>query len=133
MSRISTYTCDKSANDKLCCTSRTGANASDLDDDTNDHDSSTNENSLAATELVTKRENEDSTEKTADSVDGNNETLPVTAPASFGEVLKESVGFDDTRHDTLVITEEKEIGSGDGGNKHLELSARGAPVCGNTL
>lgn len=104
-----------------------------MDDDTNDHDSSTDENSLAATELVTKSKNEDSTEKTADSVDGDNETLPVTAPASFGEVLKKSVGFDDTRHDTLVITEEKEIGSGDGGNEHLKLSARGAPVGGNTL
>lgn len=104
-----------------------------MDDDTNDHDSSTDENSLAATELVTKSKNEDSTEKTADSVDGNNETLPVTAPASFGEILKESVGFDDTRHDTLVITEEKEIGSGDGGNEHLKASARSAPVGGNTL
>jgi hypothetical protein len=104
-----------------------------LDDNTNDHDRGTNEDSLAATEFITERENEDSTEQTTNSVDGDDETLPCAAPASLREVFEESVGFDDTRHDTLIITEEQEIGSGDGGDEHLKGSARGAPVGGHAL
>jgi hypothetical protein len=104
-----------------------------LNDDANDHDRGTNKDRLAATEFVTESENEDSTEQTTNSVDGNNETLPCTAPASLGKVFEENVGFDDTRHDTLVITKEQEIGSGDSGDEHLKGSSRGAPVGGHAL
>ena len=94
-----------------------------MDNNTNDHDRGTNEDRLAATELVTERENEDSTEKTANSVYRDDEALPVAAPACLGEIFEECIGFDDTRHDTLVVTEEEEIGSSDGGNEHLKGSA----------
>jgi hypothetical protein len=104
-----------------------------LDNNTNDHDRGTNEDRLAATKLVTERENEDSTKQTTNGVNGDNEALPCATPASFGEVLEESVRFDDTRHDTLVVTKEQEIGSSDGGDEHLKRSARCAPVRGHTL
>jgi hypothetical protein len=104
-----------------------------LNNNTNDHDRGTNEDRLAATELVTNRKNENGTEQTANSVDGDNEALPCAAPAGFREVFEKSVRFDDTRHDTLIVTKEQEIGSSDGGNEHLKGSARCAPVCGHTL
>jgi hypothetical protein len=104
-----------------------------LDNNTNDHNRGTDEDRLAATELVTERENEDSTEQTADSVNGDDEALPCAAPTCLRKILEESIGFDDTRHDTLIVTEEEEIGSSDSGNEHLKGSARGAPVGGHTL
>ncbi|KAG9679853.1 general substrate transporter, partial [Aureobasidium melanogenum] len=111
---LQTYTCDETSNDKLCSTSCTGANAADLDDDTNDHGDTADEDSPATAEFVAELENEDSTAQTTDSVDGDNETLPATVVTSLGEHCEESITLNDTRHDTLVITEEKKIGSGDG-------------------
>lgn len=117
----------------MCCTSFTGANAGDLDDDTNNHGDTADKDSLATSQLVAELEDEDSTEQTTDSVDGDDETLPCITVTSLREHCEERITLNDTRHDTLVITEEKEIGGSDSGDEHLKGSARASPVCGNTL
>lgn len=128
-----TYTGDETSNDELCCTSWTGANAADLDDNTNDHGDTADEDSPATAKFVAELENEDGTAETTDSIDGDNEALPATVVTSLGEHGEERITLNDTRHDTLVVTEEKEIGGGDGGDEHLKGSTRASPVCGNTL
>lgn len=107
--------------------------AGNLDNDTDDHDRSADEDGLAATETVTQSKNEDGTEEAADSINGDNETLPTGVDCGFGKVGGEFVRVDDTRHDTLVITKEQEVGGGDSSDEHTKASARRAPVGGHAF
>lgn len=61
-------------------------NRSDLDNDTDNHDNSTEEDRLATTETVTKVKDEESTEEAADSVDGHDETF-VCLIFNLGEIV----------------------------------------------
>lgn len=94
-------TSDCSADDELGCGTTAGGDSSDLDNDTDNHDDSTEEDGVATTETVTKVENEESTEEATDSVDGDDETL-VCLVENLGEVFCESRSGDDTGHDTLI-------------------------------
>ena len=105
----------------------------DLDDDTNDHNKGTKEDTLAATKLVTKDEDETGTKETADSVDGNDETFVGRITVDLRESLDESRGRDDTTHDTLVVTEEKEVCDGNNGDEDLKHPSGLAPVGRNAM
>lgn len=128
-----TYSCNASPNDELRSSSMIGTDSGDLDDDTNDHDSSTKEDRLATTKAVTEGKDEASTKETADSINGDNEALPFTANQDLGKVVGEFRSLDNTGHDTLIVTEKKEISSSDGGDEHLKASARRAPVGGHAI
>lgn len=129
---------EETANDELSGCANTLANPAlgsrhccDLDDDTDDHGPGSDEDSFATTEPVTELQNEACAEETSDSVDGNDETFPALV---FGvlvdlrETVSEGLGRDDSRHDTLVVTKEQEVGDCNSRDKHLEPSSRGAPV-----
>jgi len=83
-----------------------GRNAGDLNDDTDDHNSGTQEDTLATSELVTEDEDEDGTKQTTDGIDGDDETLVGRVILDFRERILEGGSRDDSTHDTLVITEE---------------------------
>lgn len=71
-------------------------------------------------------QDEAGTEEASNRVDRDDESLPCfVSPVlvDFREAIDEGVGGDDSRHDTLVITEEQEVGSRNGGDEHLEPSA----------
>jgi hypothetical protein len=94
-------TSDTSANNKLSGSAARRRNSCDLDNDTDNHDNSTEEDGLATTETVTKVEDEESTKEAADSVDGHDETF-VGLVCNLGEIVQESGCGDDTGHDTLI-------------------------------
>jgi hypothetical protein len=104
-----------------------------LDNDTNDHNSGTEEDTLAASELVTKDEDEDGAKQATDGIDGDDETFVGGIAIDFGEGRDEGRGGDDTTHNTLIITEEEEIGNGNDGDEDLEHPTGLAPVGGNTI
>jgi hypothetical protein len=80
---------DTSSNDELRRSTTARRNSSDLDNDTNDHNNSTEEDGLATTKTVTKVENEESTEEATDSVDGDHEAF-VCLIKNLGEIVCES-------------------------------------------
>ena len=125
-------TSDASSDDELGSSTTVWRNASNLDDDTDDHDNSTEEDTLATTKLVTKDEDEACTEETSDSVDGDDETFVGGVILDLGESFDEGRGRDDTTHDTLIVTEEKEVGDGNDGHKDLEHPTGLPPVGGHT-
>jgi hypothetical protein len=126
-------TCDASSDDELGSGTASRRDTGDLDDDTNDHDTGTEEDALAATELVSKDEDEASTEETTDSVDGDDETFVGGITLDLGEGLDEGRGRDDTAHDTLIVTEEKKVCDGNNGDEDLKHAAGLAPVGGNAM
>jgi hypothetical protein len=97
-------TSDASSNDELRGSTAIRRNRGDLDDDTKDHDRSTEEDGIAASKLVSN---------------------------DLGECLDECGGGDNTRHDTLVISEEEEIGGSNDGDQDLQHPAGLPPVGGN--
>ena len=100
------YTCYSSSYNELCGGARTRRDSSDLDNDTDDHNSSTEEDRPAAAKVVAEREDEEGTEEATDSIDRDDEALVVRVTLDLGKVVDESGGGDDTGHNTLVITEE---------------------------
>lgn len=118
---------------ELRCRTSTGGHSRDLDDDADNHDSSTEEDGPAATEVVTEREDEAGTEEAADSVDRDDETFVGTVAVDLGEVRGEGRGRDDTGHDALIVTEQQEISRSNGGNQPLHAFAGDAPVVRDAL
>lgn len=124
---------DASSDNELGSSTVGGRNRGDLDNDTDDHDHGTEEDALAATKLVTKDEDEASTEEATASVDGDDEALVGRVAVDLGESLDESRGRDDTAHDTLVVAEEQEVGDGDDGDEELKHPSGLAPVGGYAI
>lgn len=82
--------------------------SSDLNDDTQDHDSTAHHHGATSAEEIAKGQDEDGAEKTSDFVDCCHETLHGRVVFGGGEEVVEGWCGDDARHDTLVIAEEKE-------------------------
>jgi hypothetical protein len=122
---------DATSDDELRSGTSVGRNSADLDDDTNDHDTGTEEDGLAATEAVTEGKDEAGTEEATNSVDGDDETLVGAVAVNLGESLDECGGGDDAGHDALVVTEEEEVGGGNDGDEDLKHSAGLPPVGGH--
>jgi len=127
------YTRDEPTNDKLSSSAVTRGYGCELDDDTDDHDYATQENTFPTTEFITEGKNEQSAKEASDSVDGDDEALPVRVAVDLGEVLYESIASDNTGHDTLIVTKQQEIEGRDGGDESLERLARLAPVGGHAI
>lgn len=104
-----------------------------MDNDTDDHDKGTEEDALAATKLVSKDEDEASTEETTDSVDGDDETFVGRVTLDLGEGGLEGRGGDDATHDTLIVTEEQKVCYGNNGDEDLKHAAGLAPVGGHAI
>lgn len=79
----------------------------DLDDDTENHDPTAQDHSPSTAEQITDPENEHGTEQTSNLVDGSDKALH-GAVLCLGEVVMERVSVNDSRHDTLIVTEEEE-------------------------
>ena len=122
-----------SSYDELCRSTRTGRDSSDLDNYTNNHNSSTEEDGPAAAEMVAERENKAGTEEATDSVDGDDEALIVRISLDLRKVVDERGGRDNTGHDTLVITEEQEVGRSDSRDQLLHSFAGEPPVMGHAV
>ena len=94
-------------------------NTGDLDNDTDYHNPGTQEDTVATSELVTKDEDEDGTKQATDGVDRDDETFVGGVAVDFGEGRDEGRGGDNSTHDTLIITEEEEIGNSNDGDEDL--------------
>lgn len=123
-----TYPSDAPPNDELCGSTAVGRNASELDDDANDHDARPQKDTLPAAERIAEGKAEASAQETAYCVDGDDETLVGAVVQDFWKVVGESWSRNDTRHDSLIIPKKEEVGSGNRSDQHLECMARRAPV-----
>lgn len=123
---------DASSNNELSSCTAVRGNTGDLNNDTNDHDEGTEENRLAATELVTEQKDEDGAQEATNSVDGDNKAFVIAVIFDLGKGCFESWGGNDTTHDTLVVTKEQKVGNRNDGNQDLEHPSGLAPVGGNT-
>ena len=126
-----TNTSDASSDDELRSGTAVRRNCGNLDDDTNDHDPGAKEDGFAATKPVSKSEDDAGTEETTDSVDSNNETLVGGVTFNLGKGMDECGGGDNTGHDTLVISEEQEVGGSNDGDQDLQHPTGLAPVGGH--
>ncbi|KAJ8113151.1 hypothetical protein OPT61_g4648 [Boeremia exigua] len=124
-------TSDASSNDELRSSTAVGRNRSNLDNNTDDHNTGAEEDRVTATKSVSEGEDEAGTEEAADSVDSNNETLVGRVTFDLGESFDECGGGDNTRHDTLVISEQEEIGGSNNSDQDLQHPAGLAPVGGH--
>lgn len=124
---------DASSDDELGSGTAIRRDASDLDNDTNDHDKGPEEDALAATELVSKDEDEASTKETTDSVDGDDKPFVGRVTLDLREGGLKGRRGDDTTHDTLIITEEQKVRYGNNGDEDLKHAAGLAPVGGHTM
>lgn len=122
---------DASSDDELGSSTTVWRNAGNLDNDTDDHDNGTEKDTLATTKFVTEGEDEAGTEEASNSIDGDDEPF-VGGVLDLGKCFDEGRGRDDTTHDTLVVTEEKEVGDGNDGHKDLEHPTGLPPVGGHT-
>lgn len=122
---------DASSDNELGGSTTVGRNCADLDDDTDDHDSSTEEDGSAATKSVSHGEDKAGTKEATNSVDSNHETLVSWVTIDLGKRFDECGGGDNTRHDTLVISEKEEISCGDDSDQDLQHPAGLAPVGGH--
>lgn len=94
------------------------------------HDSSTQVDSSAASKPVAEIQNEAGTEKAADRVDRNDKAFEVGI-ADLRKPVRKGRSADDTRHNTLIVSEQQKISSRDGCDHHLQSPARGAPESGH--
>jgi hypothetical protein len=125
-------TSNESSDDKLSGCTAVRRYACNLDDHANNHDEGSYEDGLAATEFVAEQEDGNGTEETTASVDGYDEALVGTVTLDLGECGLEARRRDDTAHNTLIVTEEQEVGHRNGGDEHLKGPAGAPPVCGHT-
>jgi hypothetical protein len=123
---------DAATNDELSRSSTVWWHTSNLNDNTKEHDSSAQEDGLAAAELVADEEDQEGAQEAAHGVDGNNEALVSTVAVNLGKCGDECGGGNDTAHDPLVITKEQEVGNGDDCDEKLEHRAGLPPVGGHT-
>lgn len=78
-----------------------------LNDDTDNHDPAAEDHGATTTEQITVGEDEHGAQQATNLVDGSDETLHGRV-LGRGEVVVEDVAIDDTRHDSLIVTEEQE-------------------------
>lgn len=103
-------TSDAATNDELSSGTASNRDRSNLYDNANDHDHCAEEDGVAAAELVAEGEDERSSEEAASCIDSGNETFVCRIAIDLGESLDECGSGDDTAHNTLIITEEQEVG-----------------------
>jgi hypothetical protein len=125
-------TSDASSDDKLSSRTTSNGDGRDLDNDTDDHDYCTQKDTVAASELVTNLEDQAGTQEATDRVDGDNEAFVSAVSVYFRESLDEGGRGDDTAHDTLVVSEEEEIGDGNDSDEDLKHPTGLSPVGGDT-
>lgn len=128
-----TYSCNAPSYDELGGRAIARGNRCNLDDNTNNHDKSTEEDGVASTETVTKGEDEASAQKAANSVDRGNKSLPRAVAINFGEVGNEGRRRDDTGHYTLIVTKEQKIGGCQSCDVLLECTTTLGPVGRNAM
>lgn len=102
-----------------------------MNDDTNDHDSSTEEDGFPATKLVTECEDEAGSDEATNRVDGRDEPLVRAVILDLWEVVGEVRRRHDAGHDTLVVAEQEEIRRRHGRDQFLQRLAGRAPVRGH--
>lgn len=80
-------------------------------------------NHLATTKGITESQSSESTSQTSDLINSSNETLVDRVSLGFWEVVHERVGRNDTRHNTLIVTEKQETGGCDNRDSHSQLAS----------
>lgn len=82
--------------------------SSDLNNDTNNHNSTTQHHHATTTNPVCGEQGEHGTEQTTSLVDGSNQSLHSRVSLGSSEYIVEVIGTNDTRHHTLIVTEQQE-------------------------
>ena len=80
----------------------------DLNNDTNDHDSTTQDNHATTTNPVSGEQGEHGTEQTTSLVNSSNQSLHSSVSPGGSEDIVEVLGTNNTRHHTLIVTEQQE-------------------------
>jgi hypothetical protein len=125
-------TSDASSDDELRGGATIGRYTGDLDDYTNNHDESSDEDRVATTEFVADEEDGYRTQEATTSVDRDDETFVGRIAFNLGKGLLKRGGGDDTTHHTLVVTKEQEVGNSNHGNENLKHPSGLPPVGGDT-
>ena len=105
-------TCDCSSNDELShrFITRYG---SDLDDDSEDHNETANDDGAPSSKDITEAELEDGSSEAADLVDCGHKTLPCRVASRLRECIVELGRGDDSRHDALIVSNSRKISTSD--------------------
>lgn len=78
---------------------------------------------LATTKGITESQSANGTNQTSDLINSSDETLVDRVVLGFWEVVVERVSRNNTRHDTLIISEKQETSGSDNGDGHSKLAS----------